>query len=108
MIGGPGSKRSKRAWAQMYRALEHRQAKDRCRNGDVMKHFPKAIQDFANVFVQMQIKREDADYNPGYRAFKSAVITDILIADAAMKDFDKAPPKDRRAFAAFVILKRVL
>jgi hypothetical protein len=77
-IGGTGSSRSKEAWQQVYRALDH---------------------GFAN-------KRHDADYNPDGTVFKSAVLTDISTVEAAIDGFSQAPLKDRRAFAAFVMLKQ--
>jgi uncharacterized protein (UPF0332 family) len=106
LIGGPGSKRSKPAWSQVYRALEHGFAKSACSNKMILAKFPQEIQDFANMFVQMQIKRHDADYNPTIKVFKSAILTDISIVNAAIKDFDTAPLEDRRAFAALVMFKQ--
>src|SRR5262249_17009908 len=75
-----------------YRALGHSFVKDTCtKKKAVLAKFPKEIQDFANVFLQMQIKRDDADYNPQMEtAFKSAVLTDISIAEVAI-DSDQPP-----------------
>jgi hypothetical protein len=53
----------------------------------------------------MQKKRHDADYNPNARIFKSAVLDDISIVETTINAFNGAPPKDRRAFAAWVLLK---
>jgi hypothetical protein len=106
LIGSAGSKRSKPAWNQVYRALEHGSAKQACQNKQVIAKFPKEIQDFANMFVMMQIERHDADYDPDKRFFKSAVLYNIVAADVAMTDFAAAPLKDRRAFAAWVLLKK--
>jgi hypothetical protein len=81
--------------------------KDTCtKKKAVLAKFPKEIQDFANVFLQMQIKRDDADYNPDRTVFKSSVLTDISMAEASIEVFNKAPIQDRRAFAAFVMLKQ--
>jgi hypothetical protein len=81
--------------------------KDTCiKKKAVLSKFPQEIQDFANIFLQMQIKRDDADYNPDGTVFKSAALTDIAIVEAAIDGFSKAPLKDRRAFAAFVMLKQ--
>ena len=58
----------------------------------------------------MQRKRHYADYDPGtYHAkrqqiLKSEVLQDILAAERAMDRFAKSKPKDRRAFAVFVLL----
>jgi hypothetical protein len=106
LIGGANSSRSKRAWAQAYRVLEHGVAKRCCTDQKMMQHFPQPIQDFADMFVQMQLKRHDADYDPNFKAYKSAVITDLFTVVAAVHAFERAPKKDRRAFAAFVLLKQ--
>jgi uncharacterized protein (UPF0332 family) len=105
-IGGAGSGRSKEAWKQVYRALDHGLAKSACTNKAIVQKFPKEIQDFANVFVEMQLKRHDADYNPDGTVFKSTVLTDISAVEAAIDGFSNAPLTDRRAFAAFVLVKQ--
>jgi hypothetical protein len=54
----------------------------------------------------MQLKRHDADYDPNFKAIKSAVLTDIFTVDATIHAFNNAPKKDQRAFTAFVLLKQ--
>jgi hypothetical protein len=105
LIGGPNSVRSKPAWHQAYRALEHGFAKNACKNSSKLTLFPQEIQDFANMFVAMQVKRRRADYDPHEKAYKSAVLLDIDLVEAVIDGFHGAPLKDRRAFAAFVLLK---
>ena len=104
MVGGPSSVRSPEAWRQVYRALSHGEAKSACKQ-PTMSKFPKQIQDFANIFISMQAKRHDADYDPDIKYFKSTVIYDIATAEAAINDFSSANVKDRRAFAAWVLFK---
>jgi len=71
-----------------------------------MKKFPKEIEDFGNEFVAAQIKRHSADYDPDTAFSRSEVINDIESAEEAIKNFKKSPMKDRRAFAAWVILQK--
>jgi hypothetical protein len=106
LIGSSGAKRSKPAWNQVYRALDHGFVKQACQNQKMMGNFPKEIQDFANMFVQMQIDRHGADYDPDKRFFKSAVLANIAAAELAIRDLGTAPLKDRRAFAAWVLLRQ--
>lgn len=104
LIGG--NVKSSPAWRQAYRALDHGFAKGACKNNPVtMTAFPQPIQDFANMFVQMQEKRHSADYDPHETFYKSAAVADIGAVRAAIQDFEDAPIKDRRAFAAHVMLK---
>ena len=104
IVGTGGSQRSKPGWLQAYRAVNHGTAKERCNSADMMAKFPQGIQDFANMFLSMQKKRHDADYNPQAKAFKTAVLADIAAAEAVIKAFHAAPPKDRRAFAVWILI----
>jgi uncharacterized protein (UPF0332 family) len=105
LVGTVGSKRSGPAWQQVYRALDHGYAKSACKNSSVMTKFPREIQDFADMFVSMQVKRHEADYNPVAKAEKSAVISDIRAVEVTIGDFEAADIKDRRAFAVWVLMK---
>jgi hypothetical protein len=104
LVGTVGSTRSEHAWVQVYRAVNHGKAKDRCQS-KVLRKFPQAIQDFANMLISMQAKRHDADYNPDHKPFKSAVILDIDAVEAAIADFKATAVKDRRAFAVWILIE---
>jgi hypothetical protein len=68
--------------------------------------FPQTIRDFANLFVAMQGKRHKADYDPAEQFYKSSVMNDINIVASSITQFNSAPIKDRRAFAAHVLFKQ--
>jgi uncharacterized protein (UPF0332 family) len=104
MIGGSNASRSKAAWRQVYRALDHNFVKEACQK-KIIRKFPRQIQDFANAFVSMQEKRHAADYDPHSKAYKSAVLIDIESAEIVMADFQSTSLKDRKAFAAWVLFK---
>ena len=105
LVGGASSNRSKPAWQQVYRALEHGFCKNSCKSRK-LNGFPQEIQDFAALFIAMQEKRHKADYDPNEKAIKSAVLLDIAQTEAVINGFGGAPLKDRRAFAAFVLFKQ--
>jgi hypothetical protein len=105
LVGTVGSRRSGPAWQQVYRALDHGFARGACKNSVVMSKFPREVQDFADMFISMQVKRHDADYNPFARADKSAVLADIRAVEVTIADFETVDIKDRRAFAVWVLLK---
>ena len=105
LIGGTSADRSKHAWKQAYRALEHGVVKRCCQKSAIMEKFPQEIQDFAAMFVTMQEKRHSADYDPEARTYKSTVLIDLQSVEKVISDFSKVPIKDRRAFAAYVLLK---
>lgn len=106
LIGGANSSRSKPAWRQVYRALEHNFAKSQCADKGVIHRFPKPIEDFANHFVAMQEKRHKADYDPFHRIYKSEVAVDIALTKQAMEQFKRTPKRDRQAFCALVLFKK--
>ncbi|HXE85438.1 MAG TPA: hypothetical protein VN524_01410, partial [Hyphomicrobiaceae bacterium] len=95
---------TRRAWTQVYRAVDHGTASKKCKKLEEMG-FPAEIVDFADLFVQMQEKRHRADYDPHERLYKSAVETDIKAATAIIAAFRKSPLRHRRAFAAFMVVK---
>jgi uncharacterized protein (UPF0332 family) len=106
LIGGPGSKRSKPAWSQVYRALDHGTAKSACANETMIAKFPREIQEFSRAFVELQLKRHEADYDPDATMYKSAALANIAIVETVIKEFLNVPPKHRRAFAAWVMFKK--
>jgi uncharacterized protein (UPF0332 family) len=95
---------TQRAWTQMYRALEHGDAKKNCKRSEVIGRFPAEMQNFADRFVQMQEKRHRADYDPNPRFYKSEIATDIEAARVAIEDFRDVAVRHRRAFATYMIL----
>ena len=105
LIGVGGENHRKSAWHQVYRALEHGFAKSQCKNREMIKKFPKNIEDFANIFVLLQEKRHRADYDPSATFLKSEVKADIDQADQAIGLFNAVSAGDRRAFCVYVLLK---
>lgn len=105
LIGTASADRSNPAWKQAYRAVDHGFAKGQCKNGEIMGRFPRDIEDFGNLFIDLQIERHRADYDPASKFTRTDVMTSINAAEAAVKAFGAVPIKDRRAFAAWVTLK---
>lgn len=104
-VGGTGADRSNPAWRQAYRAVEHGYAKGQFSNARIMGRFPQAIQDFGNLFVDLQAERHKADYDPHYRCKRSDVAASIAGAESAIRALSAARIRDRRALAAWVLLK---
>ena len=105
-IGGAGADRSKPAWRQVYRALEHGAARSQCQNSAVISRFPKPVEDFAVAFVAMLLKRHRADYAPDGVFLKSDVSSDVEIVRKAITSYRKVAIPDRRAFCAWILLHR--
>lgn len=106
LVGGQNSDKSKPAWRQVYRALEHNPVCNACRDQAMLSKFPKGIEDFANAFVALQRKRHNADYDPYVRFTKSEAATDVILARQAIISLNASAKKDRRAFCAYVLFKK--
>ncbi len=107
LAGSTRANRSQRAWRQTYRALEHGHAKNQCMNQSVISRFPPEIQDFGEVFTDMQGARHIADYDPDpEQSFtRDSVLQRIAESERAILRFENTPISDRRAFAIYVLLR---
>lgn len=103
LVGGAGADRSRQAWRQAYRGLQHGVIRKRCQDRKI-KEFSEGIQDFADIFCTMQARRQEADYDPYSRFSRLEVIEDIERIQNAINCFENVPDKDRRAFAVYVLL----
>ncbi len=106
LIGKRGRTTSKHAWIEVYRTLDHGFACEQCKNNKVLSKFPADIANFATMFVAMQLKRHNADYDPYARFYKSEVLNDRSTVESAIKAFNACDAKDLRAFASWVLMRR--
>ena len=104
LVGATPSKRSNRAWRQLYRALDHSQAAKSANRQELLQ-FPQDIQDFAVQFAKMQSHRHTADYDPMGSFSKSEVLQLILETSLAIDGFNRANSLDRRAFAVLALFR---
>ena len=63
------------------------------------------IQEFGEMFVEMQQQRHEADYDPGAAFCRDEVLQLIDGVENAITQFDGVPSIDRRAFAVFVLFR---
>ncbi len=105
LLVGTGPDRPDKAWLQAYRALEHGFASSACKQVQNLG-FPDGIDTCARLFVDLQQRRHDADYNPLARVTRSEALEAADQADLAIKCLRAAPRKDRRAFAIQLLFRR--
>lgn len=91
------------AWNRAYRALGHSAIRGKTRRTDLMNPFSQDIKRFALTLVDLQAKREDADYNPAATFSKAGVITDIRRAESAIGAFNNLPANERRNFILYLV-----
>lgn len=106
LIGKPRGSRPGPAWVQVYRAVDHNVAKEFTKIQGTIKKFPEGIRDFAEQLAEAKEDRERADYDPTAEFTVSDVTASIRRARSAIESFRSTRPADRKAFAAFVAIRR--
>ena len=92
-------------WVQAYRALDHRQARDRLTSYRRNVSVPE-IRNFANAFANLQEQRLAADYNPLSVFSRREVIRLINGAEAATGAFASITARQRRLLATHLLVGR--
>jgi hypothetical protein len=105
MLVGVGSNRPDKAWAHIYRSLQHGDAKAAC---EALRNlnFPDTIKVCADAFVALQQKRHEADYDPDDRVLRAEVLDTIQQAEDAILSLKASSKRDRRAFAVQLLMKK--
>jgi hypothetical protein len=101
LVGTAGANRSEPAWRQVYRALNHGDAKSRCQA--LPRSFSEDLKSVANSFVELQELRHAADYDPDVVFVRKDVQNHILQAADAIKKLRSARISDRRAFMVWTL-----
>jgi len=105
MVGVVKKNRSEKAWAHAYRGLDHGFAKSACEAVRNL-NFPQQIKDRADAFVELQLARHAADYDPLHRLTRAKAILFVQTAEDAVRKLRTARSKDRRALAVQVLVKK--
>ena len=100
-IGPVGANRSDAAWRQVYRSLQHGEAKARCES--LPDAFSQDLKDVADAFLTLQRLRHDADYDPFATFERPDVQNYILSAEDSIRKLVKADLKDRKAFIVWLL-----
>ena len=106
LVGSAAVRTNPQAWRQTYRALNHGYARRQCNRTRLMSEFPIEIRNFGKLFVEMQIMRHRAEYDPFPQdAFlRASVLKQTDDVEDAIAQFLALPAADRRAFAVYVLL----
>jgi hypothetical protein len=105
LLVGVGTNRPDKAWAHLYRSLEHGTAKNACAAAQNL-NFPLTIKTCAAAFVELQGMRHSADYDPNYRVVRSRALEAIELAESAIHNLRGSSKRDRRAFAVQILLPK--
>ena len=104
LAGEDPANRSRRAWRQTYRALNHGAVRNRSNRREFKTEFPQEIQDFAEVFVEINARRNRADYDPTESFSKLDAQNAIDSAERAIDGFMGIESGERRNFALYLLL----
>ena len=91
------------AWQRMYRVLQHGSTRNKCRNRNEVQQFPDGMQEFAEILIQAQDARHDADYDPLSRYTRQQVLDIIAEAYRVISVFDATPRQERLHFIAYLL-----
>ena len=97
---------SSAAWHQVYRALEHGNAKSACQNKQSMQRFPHEIKEFADAFVALQGARHRADYSSEANYDRQETLAAIDKAEDMIDKFEAADREQRLGFVAHLLFRR--
>ena len=95
----------RKAWGEVYRGLNHGEARKACKHLKAIQKFPQEIEDFAHLFEQLQGRRHLADYDPTVDFDESDIQNWLRETRRIIAKFRKVPLEHRRAFAAWVLMR---
>lgn len=98
IAGQPQSNMSSYAWERVYRRLDHGRAQNNLRG--VLGQLSPSEENFARTFIDLQDRRQEADYDPNAPTTQTRTLNIIARADTAIRDFAQLTQEERRLLAA--------
>lgn len=102
---GTGRARPDKAWRHAYRALNHGDVKNACRQLRTFGFPPELIQ-VGDIFQGLMLQRHNADYDPTHRVTRADALAVISLAEEGMAKLGSAAVRDRVALAIQLLLKQ--
>ena len=98
IAGQPQSSISSYAWERVYRRLDHGRAQNNLRG--VLGQLSPSGENFTRTFIDLQDRRQEADYDPNAPITRTRTLNIIARADTAIRDFAQLTQEERRLLAA--------
>lgn len=108
LVGG-GASRRKNEWRHTYRALNHGEIKKRfnqIQSDKTYFNLPKVAADFGQKFVDLQLLRHKADYDPSYRLNKDELEENIEKVEDALRSLRGINTSEKKALAAYILFEK--
>lgn len=104
-VGDASPDRAESAWRHIYRSHDHTRIATKCASRHLEK-FPPDIVHFAELFLQLQFRRHQSDYEYGYIPDAGEVITDIELAEVQIERLLTVDEKHQRAFCVLIMFEK--
>lgn len=104
IAGQPQSNLSSYAWERVYRRLDHGRARNNLRG--ILDRLSQTGENFVRTFIDLQDRRQEADYDPGATITLTRTLNIIASADIAIRDFAQLSEEERRLLAAQSLFDR--
>lgn len=104
-VGGASPDRAESAWRHIYISHDHTRIAVKCASRHLEK-FPPDIVHFAELFLQLQFRRHQSDYEYGYSPNSGEVITDIELAEVQITRLLAVEEKHQRAFCVLIMFEK--
>ena len=98
IAGQPQSSMSSYAWERVYRRLDHGRARNNLRA--VLGRLSPSGENFARAFIDLQDRRQKADYDPNAPVSRYRTLNIIAQAETAIRDFAQLTQEERRLITA--------
>ena len=104
LVGTPDNQLTEHAWSRIYRGLNHNSARrNLIQNQDL---FSRQIQEFADIFAQLQDVRQSADYDPNRTFTLPETLALIDLAASAIQGFMQTDADERKVVAIQSLIGR--
>lgn len=101
-----GSSRPRDAsWTRVYRSIDHRQVRRRCRRRRIPRGFSATMRRFAIELASLQSQRHAADYDPDARFSKGDVLEHLATVEDILTAADSVTPAEKRALAIHALFR---
>ena len=103
LVGTPTDQLTIDAWLRVYRRLDHGNAREQLRQN--RQNFSARAATFADLFLDLQNERHNADYNPVAIFTTQTAINWLNNTEAAIIDFLETTTRERAAIAVLTLIR---
>ena len=103
LIGSPSDQLTTEAWIRIYRRLDHSHTREQLRQN--RHNFSSDTRTFADLFLDLQNERHNADYNPQATFTPQTATIWLSKTQAAITDFLRTSQRERTSIAILTLIR---